>query len=271
MDRRTLLRRGLVGGAGLAIVALIGCDDDDRAADASGVKSETGKLSADSAEWGYEGPGGPKHWATLAEAYAGCAGVQQSPVDLTGYRQGGGGPLSFSYGGGASAARYDGMFVHADFEDGNTLRAGERAFGLKSTHLHAPSEHRIEGVEFAAELHLVHADGDGALAVVGLLFELGEPSPLVQAILDAAPPSGETASEGIALSASACVPDGSAYYSYAGSKTTPPCDEGVSWFVMREPRTISQDQVDALQALSGGPSNRPVQPIGSRAILLGGL
>ena len=271
MDRRTLLRRGLVGGAALAIVGLIGCDDDDGAADAPGAKSEAGKLSADSAEWGYEGPGGPEHWATLAEAYAGCAGEQQSPVDLTGYQPGDGGPLSFSYGGGASAARYDGRFVHADFEDGNTLRAGERAFGLKSAHLHAPSEHRIEGAEFAAELHLVHADGEGDLAVVGLLFEPGEPSSLVQAILDAAPPSGETASEGIALSASACVPDGTAYYSYDGSKTTPPCDEGVSWFVMREPRTISQAQVDALLALSGGPSNRPFQPIGGRAILLGGL
>ena len=271
MDRRTLLRRGLVGGAALAIAALIGCDDDDRAGDASGVKSETGKLSAASAEWGYEGPGGPEHWATLAEAYAGCAGEQQSPVDLTGYEQGGGGPLSFSYGSDASAVRYDGRFVHADFEDDNMLRAGERTFGLKSAHLHAPSEHRIDGAEFAAELHLVHADGEGDLAVVGLLFEPGEPSPLVQAILDATPPSGETASEGISLNASACVPSGTAYYSYDGSKTTPPCDEGVSWFVMRDPRTISHEQVDALLALSGGPSNRPVQPIGSRAILLGGV
>ena len=271
MDRRTLLRRAVLGGTGLVTALLLGCDDADEAAGAPAAKSEMGTMSTDQAEWGYEGPGGPKHWATLAEAYAGCAGVQQSPVDLTGYRQGGGGPLSFSYGGGASAARYDGRFVHADFEDDNMLRAGERTFGLKSAHLHAPSEHRIEGAELAAELHLVHADAEGDLAVVGLLFELGQPSPLVQAILDATPPAGETATEGISLNASACVPDGSAYYSYAGSKTTPPCDEGVSWFVMREPRTISQDQVDALQALSGGPSNRPVQPIGSRAILLGGL
>ena len=259
LDRRTLLRRGLLGGAGLAAALLFGCggDDDDIAA-------------APPAAWGYVGPRGPEHWASLSEAYAGCAGVQQSPIDLTGYKQGDGGPLSFSYGGDASAVSYDGRFVHADFEDGNMLRAGERAFGLKSAHLHAPSEHRIEGAELAAELHLVHADGEGDLAVVGLLFELGDPSPLVQTILDAAPPSGETASEGISLNASACVPDGSAYYSYASSKTTPPCDEGVSWFVMREPRTISQEQVDGLLALSGGPNNRPVQPIGSRAILLGG-
>ena len=260
LDRRTLLRRGLLGGAGLAAALLFGCggDDDDIAA-------------APPAAWGYSGPRGPEHWASLSEAYAGCAGEEQSPVDIRGYEQGDAGPLSFSYGGDASAVRNDGKFVHVDFAEGNTLHTGERTFGLKSAHLHAPSEHRIEGAELAAELHLVHADDEGDLAVVGLLFEPGEPSAVVQAILDAAPPAGETVSEVIPLNASACVPGGSAYFRYDGSKTTPPCHEGVSWFVMREPRTISQQQVDGLLALSGGANNRPVQPIGNRAILLGGL
>ena len=224
----------MLGGTGLAAALLFGCggDDDDIAA-----------APPAAAAWGYSGPRGPEHWASLSEAYSACAGEEQSPVDIRGYEQGGGGPLSFSYGGDASAVRNDGTFVHVDYAEGNTLHTGERAFRLKSAHLHAPSEHRIEGAELAAELHLVHADTEGDLAAVGLLFEPGEPSAVVQAILDAAPP---------------------------GSKTTPPCHEGVSWFVMREPRTISQQQVDGLMALSGGPNNRPVQPIGNRAILLGG-
>ena len=260
LDRRALLRRGLLGGAGLAAAVLFGCDDDDDIASPPAAPA-----------WGYEGPAAPEHWASLSEAYATCAGEEQSPVDITAYEQGDGGPLSFSYGSDASAVRNDRKFVHADYAEGSTLRAGQRTFGLKSAHLHAPSEHRVEGVEFAAELHVVHADAGGDLAVVGLLFELGEPSSLVQAILDAAPPAGETRNGGITLNAAACAPEDSAYYSYDGSKTTPPCPEGVSWFVMREPRTISQAQVDGLLALSGGPNNRPVQPVGGRAIRLGGL
>ena len=59
---------------------------------------------------------------------------------------------------------------------------------LKSAHLHSPSEHLVDGESFAAELHMVHADSDGRLAVVGILFTLGEPSPVAQSILDAAPP-----------------------------------------------------------------------------------
>ena len=158
LDRRTLLRRGLLGGAGLAAALLFGCggDDDDIAA-----------APPAAAAWGYSGPRGPEHWASLSEAYSACAGEEQSPVDIRGYEQGGGGPLSFSYGGDASAVRNDGMFVHVDFAEGNTLHTGERTFGLKSAHLHAPSEHRIEGAELAAELHLVHADDAGDLAATG--------------------------------------------------------------------------------------------------------
>ena len=270
MDRRTLLRRGLLGGAALAIGALIGCDEEERTADAPGAESETDKMATDSAEWGYAWPIGPEHWASLSEAYAACRGEQQSPVDITGYEEGGRAPLSFSYDGDASAVRNNDKAVHVDYPSGNTLVSNDRTYELASLHMHAPSEHRVEGVEFAAELHLVHADADGALAVVGLLFELGEASTVVQAILAAAPAEGETVSGGVALNASACVPDGSAYFAYEGSLTTPPCHEGVAWHVMRDPLTISQEQVEALLALGGGPTNRPVQPLGSRRIVLGG-
>lgn len=227
-------------------------------------------MAADSAEWGYEGPIGPAHWASLSEAYAACGGEQQSPVDISGYEASDRGPLSFSYGGEAVAARNDGKAVHIDYAEGSTLRTGDRSYGLASLHMHAPSEHRVEGVEFAAELHLVHADAAGDFAVVGLLFEPGEANPIVQAILDAAPATGETVDGRIALDAAVVVPEGTAYYAYDGSKTTPPCDEGVAWHVMRDPLTISQEQVDALLAIGGGPTNRPIQPLGSRRIVLSG-
>ena len=103
---------------------------------------------------------------------------------------------------------------------------------------------------------------DGNLAVVGLLFKQGEPSPAVQAILDAAPAAGESVSDGITLNAGEFAPDELSHYRYDGSKTTPPCDEPVDWYVMREPKTISPEQVEKLLALSGGPTNRPIQPIG---------
>ena len=140
------------------------------------------------------------------------------------------------------------------------------ALELKSTHFHSPSEHLIDGMSFAAELHLIHSDADGNLAVVGLLFRPGAPSPVVQEILDAAPAVGDTAVNGFALNARGYVPNELGYYRYDGSKTTPPCDEPVDWYVVREPMSISPEQVTKLLALGGGPNNRPVQPTGNRVI-----
>ena len=96
------------------------------------------------------------------------------------------------------------------------------------------------------------------------------PTLAVQAILDAAPAEGLTVSDGVTLNAGGFAPDELSYYRYDGSKTTPPCDEPVDWYVMREPKTISPEQVDNLLASSGGPTNRPIQPTGSRVIIFSG-
>lgn len=220
--------------------------------------------------WAYDGPGGPEHWASLDEAYSPCGGREQSPVDITGHLEGHVGPLAFSYGTPANVARNNGMSVHVDYPAGNTLVSGGRTFSLQSMHMHAPSEHTVEGEQFAAELHLVHADADGSLAVVGLLFALGEASPGVQALLDVAPAAGETADEGVAIDPTGYLATDAAYYRYGGSLTTPPCSEGVAWHVMREVGTVSAAQVEALRAIGGGPTNRPVQPLYGRAITLEG-
>ena len=93
---------------------------------------------------------------------------------------------------------------------------------------------------------------------------------MVRAVLDAAPPAGETVEAGIDIDPGGYVPVEPSYFRYDGSTTTPPCEEQVGWHVMREVRTIAQAQVDGLLALSGGPNNWPLQPHGSRVITLGG-
>ncbi len=234
---------------------------------ASGGCGRPAEGAGDAVEWGYEGPGAPENWAFLSAEFALCGdGQQQSPVDITGYEKGDVGPIAFSYGGDATAVRNDGKFVHVDYGPGNTFNVGRRAFELRSAHLHSPSEHLIDGASYVAEMHLVHEGADGDLAVVGLLFRLGEPSPIVQGVLDAAPAAGAAAAGRVGLDAGLYAPGGGCYR-YDGSKTTPPCDEPVDWYVMREPKTISAEQVDGLLALSGGPNNRPVQPKGGRRII----
>lgn len=218
-------------------------------------------------QWSYSGPTGPAHWGSLAPEYAPCAeGVQQSPVDVTGYEREDAPALSFSYVGGVSGVALVRGSVVVEFGSGNSLTLGGRRYELRSAHAHAPAEHRVDGEEFAAELHMVHEDDSGDVLVVGVLYRLGPSDPVMQEMLEEA--VGGTAGF---LSGAAFRPRSSAFFNYTGSKTTPPCPEPVEWVVMRDAATMSQAQVNVLQSLSGGPNNRPLQPLrGRRIVLVGG-
>ena len=54
------------------------------------------------------------------------------------------------------------------------------AFELKQFHFHSPSENKISGKQFPLESHLVHADKDGNLAVVAVMFQEGAANALLR-------------------------------------------------------------------------------------------
>ena len=64
-------------------------------------------------------------------------------------------------------------------------------------------------------------------------------------------------------------PNDPSCFTLDGSLTTPPCTEGVRWFVLRNPGTLSKDQIAAFS--KHYPMNaRPVQPLNGREIRAGG-
>ena len=94
--------------------------------------------------------------------------------------------------------------------------------------------------------------------------EVRRPGPLVSD--GVCPRPGGTAVDGFALNAAGYLPAGRPYYRYQGSKTTPPCDEPVDWYLIQQAQTISPSQANHLLELAGGPNNRPIQPTNNRPI-----
>ena len=116
-------------------------------------------------------------------------------------------------------------------------------------------------------MHLVHKRESGEIAVVGILFRLGEPNPAIQSIIDAAPKQGETIPPTSPMKSSDYLPTTRGYNAYTGSLTTPPYTEGVEWRVMSDIAEVSVEQVTQLAALTGGgTNNRPIQPLNNRQI-----
>ena len=192
----------------------------------------------------------------------------QSPIDIAAYEPADGPAPQFAYPGGEPSVKVANGFVAASYEPGNALTLDGRTYALQSIHAHAASEHRVDGELFAAELHVVHQGADGALLVVGVLYELGAPDPVIQGLIDAGA-GGSGGGPASALNAVLLTPASSAHYRYRGSLTTPPFDGPVEWIVMRERGAVSQEQVAAIQAVNGGePNNREIQPRAARPITL---
>ena len=220
-------------------------------------------------EWGYDGQGAPEHWAQLSEEYATCAdGSQQSPVDIAGYEMGNAKPISFSYSGDAESVRNDGRSVHVDYAAGNTLSVGQRTFTLKSAHFHSPSEHLIDGASFAAEMHLSPRGCRRQPSGGGSAVQVGHVQPCGTGGSRRRPGCPRYRRRRLYAQRQGLRAGRTGLLSVRRLKDDAPCDEPVDWYVMREPKSISPEQVDKLLALSGGPNNRPVQPIGDRVITI---
>ncbi len=219
-------------------------------------------------QWGYEGSHGPAHWGGLHPEFAACAdGRNQSPVDIRSTVQADLPPLQVRYAQGPSTIINNGHTIQIDFAPGSMLRLDDTDFELKQVHFHSPSENMIDGRSFPFEAHFVHADAQGGLAVIGVMYETGAANEGLAPFWGQLPEQpGPAQPLAQPADASQMLPASLDYYRYSGSLTTPPCSEGVRWLVLKNPLTISSEQQAAFERIMGGPTNRPVQPLNGRLI-----
>lgn len=174
----------------------------------------------------------------------------------------------FNYGTRVSELFNNGHTVDARYEAGSTITVDGIAFELKQFHFHTPSENHIGGRSFPMEAHLVHADANGNLAVVAVMFMEGKAHDAIARLWKQLPQEvGRKQVLGEMVSAVQLLPQNREYYRYNGSLTTPPCTEGVRWIVLKNPVTVSKEQVEAFERVIPHPNNRPVQPHNARFVL----
>jgi carbonic anhydrase len=239
------------------------------AATAIGLTVATSAPAAAAPRWSYYGADGPDRWAALSNAFATCgSGREQSPIDLTRATDRDLANPQMAYQAGEARIVDDGHTVEVDLDGGNVLTLDGVPYRLAQLHFHSPSEHTVNGNSFAVELHLVHRGDSGAVAVVGVFIAGGSQNPGLVPVLAALPSKeGREVRLREPFDPTTLLPDDRRAYRYAGSLTTPPCTEGVSWVVMATPIQASGQQIAALaRALEG--NNRPSQALGDRAVVL---
>lgn len=220
--------------------------------------------------WGYSGAEAPAKWAQLSSDNFACNGKNQSPINLTGSINSELEPIKFNYqanGGGENLVN-NGHTLQVNYTAGSSITIDQQEFKLLQFHFHAPSENHINDTSYPLEAHFVHADRNGNLAVIAVMYKEGkENQGLKQAWANIPQHKGDQHKFAKLIAAQDFLPANKDYYRFNGSLTTPPCSEGVRWLVMKTIETASKQQINAFKQILHEPNNRPLQPLNARPVL----
>jgi carbonic anhydrase len=219
--------------------------------------------------WEYEGAEGPEYWGELDPSFALCAtGEAQSPINITAAQNVNLKDIEFHYESSALNIFNNGHTIQVNYDAGSSITYNEIRYELLQFHFHHPSEHTINGEAFDMELHFVHRDANGSLAVVGVLLKEGETENAAFAsIFDNLPTEkGDPLPTETQIDANALLPVEHLFDTYVGSLTTPPCTEGVRWLVLTTPVLVSAEQLESFASIFELDA-RPVQDLNDRDLL----
>lgn len=239
------------------------------------VAALSAAAGASAAETHWDYAHGTEGWGLADPAYATCSnGMTQSPIDVIGSLAARTSlpALNFNYGTSVTLTMtHNGHTVVATPTTAtNTLTIAGKIYTLAQFHMHAPSENYLNGEQYPLEYHFVHRAADGSRAVVGVFFDDAAAANPQLAQLIEGMPEVEDPDAVSGFNLRAMMPTGRSYR-FAGSLTTPPCDEGIAWHVMATVRTGSAGQIATFQQMFSGSefpggNRRPVQSRNARRI-----
>jgi carbonic anhydrase len=238
-----------------------------------------GAIGKEGHAWKYGPSGSDTAWGGTC-----VKGASQSPVDLPGSGTGGSPQkLTINYKAMRGATiENNGHTVQVTLPAGNTITVGGKTYALKQFHFHTPSEHLLAGYRFPMEVHLVHFDDEGHPKVVIGIFLRGRFEKL-SAEKRANPTAHRLVSRlNVPTHKSKPIPVSGTVnpmdlmpfdtpdvshrrmerYEYAGSLTTPPCTEGLTWIVMGYRLETTKKVIDGFQKAMGD-NHRVTKPLRS--------
>ena len=216
--------------------------------------------------WGYEGTMGPERWGS---EFPTCGkGKSQAPLNIKGPFVKGRISVAADYKAGPLRMINNGHTVQVNVAAGSKLRIDGVPYDLLQYHFHRPSEEQIDGKPMAMVIHFVHKSAAGKLAVLGVLLKEGNENPGIKTLWNYAPTAEgpEVAPEEVVFNPTNLLPKEFDFFSYEGSLTTPPCTEGVRFFILKTPVNVSREQVIGFPFKRNA---RPVQPLNDRVITVG--
>lgn len=211
-----------------------------------------------------EGPKGPGHWGEVCSS-----GKMQSPIDIQNPKKLPINNLKFAY----QPADLDVINdcnqyrLLVRFPDNNWLTVGKKPYFLSELHFKQPGENAVDGKRPRMSVQLVHLSVETSFLIIEVPVVAGKENPAFKAVLDHVPaPGKEIKAGGLKINVMDLLPADRTFYRYPGSLTMPPfCNEGVTWYVMKDPIEFSEAQIAQYMKYYHDTA-RPLQPLNDRPV-----
>jgi len=184
-------------------------------------------------------------WAKISEKNKFCKiGSSQSPIDIV--NEFSDNELIFNYQlpkqNNAEKIRSYHVLKTVFFDRSYLLRSKKKYF-LRYFEFHHPSEHLIKGQNHSLEMQIAHKSEDEQWLMLSLFLEVGKENKNFNEIIDFV--SNKKILEA-KINLNKIINKNDSVFFYDGSLTTPPCTEGVKWYVMKTPIEISVEQMNII-------------------------
>jgi carbonic anhydrase len=214
-----------------------------------------------------EGTRGPSRWEGVCST-----GHMQTPIDITNAEKvpiPPLPPLEFSY----QPAELDMVNdcnkyeIKVRFPENHWLKVARKPYRLSEIDFHEPGENAVDGKRPAMSLELIHLSPEATFLVIEVPVVVGKENPVIKALWEHIPDGGkEKTTEGVKINAMDLLPADHTFYRFPGSLTTPICNEGVQWYLMKNPIEMSEEQIAQYKKYYHGTA-RPLQPVNGRPVV----
>jgi carbonic anhydrase len=214
-----------------------------------------------------EGPRGPSHWEGVCNA-----GHMQTPVDITNPEKVSLGmlpDLQFNY----QPAELDmvndcnNYQVKLRFPKNQWFRVGKRPWRLSEVRFRTPGETAVDGKRPPMSIQLVHLSAETRILIVEVPVVIGKENPVIKTLWQRIPyPGREIRSPFTKINVMDLIPADRGFYRFPGSLTAPICNEGVQWYLLKNPIAMSEEQINQYRKYYHDTA-RPLQPLNDRPLV----
>ena len=207
-------------------------------------------LANCSKDWSYKSNNGSQNWGDIKPEFKFCKiCYNQSPINISNdmSQEVNDNIITINFNNSELEKNQQKYYMKINIFGKNFVQRKNKKFYTKYLEFHHPSEHQIDSQPHSLEMQIYHKSDDEQWLVLSYFLELNPAkideennnfNDLIYFL--------NSKEKEYKIDLKNLISNSLNYFFYEGSFTTPPCKEGLKWYVYKEPIYLSKNQINQI-------------------------